>query len=135
MARRIHRKVLSEGLRNIQAQVAKSEDDPGLPAGSDLVFVCDVLMHVEKRAEWLQTIHAQMRSESRLVLIDFKEGDLPEGPPEKIKVPKAEVIRLARKRASHSRRTAPTYCRIRSSWCLSGVEQGMNETFTVRVIR
>ncbi|MHB8971268.1 MAG: class I SAM-dependent methyltransferase [Pirellulaceae bacterium] len=96
MARHIHRKVLSEGLRNIQAQVAKSEDDPGLPAGADLVFVCDVLMHVKKRAEWLQTIHAQMRSESRLVLIDFKEGDLPEGPPEKIKVPKAEVIRLCK---------------------------------------
>ncbi len=47
MARHIHRKVLSEGLRNIQAQVAKSEDDPGLPAGADLVLVCDVLMHVK----------------------------------------------------------------------------------------
>ena len=40
MARHVHRKVLNEGLRNIQAQVAKSEDDPGLPAGADLVFVC-----------------------------------------------------------------------------------------------
>jgi hypothetical protein len=25
---------------------------------------------------------------------DFKEGDLPEGPPESIKVPKAEILRL-----------------------------------------
>ena len=41
MARHVHRKVLTEGIRNIQAQVAKSEDDPGLPAGADLVFVCD----------------------------------------------------------------------------------------------
>ncbi len=58
------------------------------------MFVCDVLMHVKKRAEWLKTIYAKMRSGARCVLIDFKEGDLPEGPPEKVKVPKAEVIRL-----------------------------------------
>jgi SAM-dependent methyltransferase len=96
MARHVHRKVLSEGIRNIQAQVAKSDDDPGLSADADLVFVCDVLMHVKKRAEWLKAIHSQMKSGARLVLIDFKEGDLPEGPPEKIKVPKAEEIRLCK---------------------------------------
>lgn len=96
MARHVHRKVLNEGVRNIQAQVAKSDDDPGLPAGVDLVFVCDVLMHVKQKAKWLGAIHSQMRSGARLVLIDFKEGDLPEGPPEKIKVPKAQVIRLAK---------------------------------------
>lgn len=96
MARHVHRKVLGEGIRNIQAQVAKSEDDPGLPAGADLVFVCDVLMHVKQKPKWLRTIHSQMKSGARLVLIDFKEGDLPEGPPEKIKVPKVEVIRMCK---------------------------------------
>ena len=97
MARHVHRKALTEGVRNLQAQVAKSGDDPGLPAGADLVFGCDVLMHVKQRAKWLATIHAQMKSGARLVLIDFKEGDLPEGPPEKVKVPKAEVIGLCKK--------------------------------------
>ena len=89
-------KVLNEGIRNIQAQVAKSEDDPGLPAGADLVFVCDVLMHVKKKPKWLRAIHCPDESGARLVLIDFKEGELPEGPPEKIKVPKAQVIRMCK---------------------------------------
>ena len=127
--------MLNEGIRNVQAQVAKSEDDPGLPAGADLVFVCDVLMHVKKRAEWLKTIHAQMQSESRLVLIDFKEGDLPEGPPEKIKVPKAEVIRLCKEAGFTLKEDRSDFFRIRSSWCLSGVEPEMNENFTDCLIR
>jgi len=94
MARHIHRKVLTEGIPNIQARVAESDADPGLPAGADVVFVCDVLMHVKQRTEWLKTIHDQMQRGSKLVLIDFKQGDLPEGPPEEIKVPKSAIVQL-----------------------------------------
>jgi FkbM family methyltransferase len=93
MVRHIHRKAITEGIANIRAQVAKS-DDPGLPGDADVVFVCDVLMHVKQKSKWLGTIHTQMKSAAKLVLIDFKEGDLPEGPPEKIKVPKVQVIRM-----------------------------------------
>jgi hypothetical protein len=75
------------------AQVATS-DDPKLPPDVDLVFVCDVLMHVKHRQAWLEKLHDQMQPGSRLVLIDFKEGDLPEGPPEAVKVPKAKILGL-----------------------------------------
>jgi SAM-dependent methyltransferase len=93
MVRHVHRKARTEGFANVIAQVATTED-PQLPHEADLVFVCDVLMHVRDNGNWLKNIHAQMRSGSRLVLIDFKEGPLPEGPPESIKVPKAEILRL-----------------------------------------
>lgn len=95
MVRHVHRKVKTEGYTNIHAQVAKP-NDPGLPREADLVFVCNVLMHVRNRAIWLKRIHSQMRNGSRLVLIEFKEGDLPEGPPEAIKVSKTEVLRLCK---------------------------------------
>jgi SAM-dependent methyltransferase len=93
MVRHIHRKARTEGFANVQAQVA-TPGDPSLPGDADLIFVCDVLLHVQKKAEWLRSIHSQMRSGARLVLIDFKEGNLPEGPPESIKVPKGQVVRL-----------------------------------------
>ena len=80
---------------NVRAQVGKP-NDPGLPADADLVFVCDVLLHVRQKAEWLKTIHSQMQRGAKLILIDFQEGELPEGPPEEIKVPKREVLRLCR---------------------------------------
>ena len=95
MVRHVHRKVITGEWPNVRAQVGKP-DDPGLPPDADLVFVCDVLMHVPQKSEWLKTIHSQMKSGATLVLIDFREGDLPEGPPEAAKVPKADVLRMCK---------------------------------------
>lgn len=96
MVRHVHRKVITGDWPNVRAQVGKA-DDPGLSPDADLVFVCDVLMHVSKKSEWLKTIHSEMQSGARVALIDFREGHLPEGPPEAVKVPKAEVLRLGEK--------------------------------------
>jgi hypothetical protein len=41
-------------------------------------------------------IHSEMKKGAKLILIDFREGDLPEGPPEFIKVPKAEVVQMCK---------------------------------------
>jgi hypothetical protein len=60
-----------------------------------VVFICDVLHHVPDRANWLTKLHAEMAKGARLVLIEFKSGDLPQGPPEK-KIPKAEIVRLSK---------------------------------------
>lgn len=35
-----------------------------------------------------------MHAGARLALVEFKEGKLPEGPPEDVKVPKAELVSL-----------------------------------------
>ena len=100
MVRHIHRKVLTGKWPNVRAQVGKP-DDPGLPPDVDCVFVCDVLMHVRQKEKWLNTLCSEMKSGIRLVLIDFREGDLPEGPPETAKVPKKRSFGSANKRASN----------------------------------
>ncbi len=106
MVRHVHRKVLTGEWPNVRAQVGKP-DDPGLPPDADCVFVCDVLLHVPKKLEWLKTVHSQMQSGARLVLIDFQEGELPEGPPEEIKVPKKEVLRLCEEAGFRLKRDEP----------------------------
>jgi SAM-dependent methyltransferase len=93
MIRHIHHKAMSEGISNVEPRIAKP-DDPGVPSDADLVFVCDVLHHVPNRSEWLKKLHAQMPGGSRVAIIEFKSGKLPEGPPESVKIPKTEVIRL-----------------------------------------
>jgi len=93
MVRHIHHKAMRAGVSNVQAQLAKP-DDPVLPQKADLVFVCDVLHHVQNRLAWLKKLHSQMPTGAVLVLIEFKSGDLPEGPPEQVKIPKAELIDL-----------------------------------------
>lgn len=91
MIQHIHHKVVSEGIANVEVRLAKP-DDPSLPAGADLVFICDVLHHVPQRAAWSKKLFAEMPSGARLVVIEFKSGDLPEGPPDSIKIPKNQLI-------------------------------------------
>ena len=56
--------------------------------------MCDILHHVPDRAAWLAKLVGEMRAGSRLALIEFKQGKLPEGPPEDVKIPRADVIAL-----------------------------------------
>jgi len=93
MIRHIHHKAMSEGIKNIEVGLGK-QDDPSLPAGADVIFVCDVLHHVADRTLWLAKLSAEMKPGARLVLIEFKEGKLPQGPPESAKIPRAGLVRL-----------------------------------------
>ena len=94
MIRHIHHKAMTEGFANVTAVLSKPED-PGIPPGTDIVFVCDVLHHVQDRAGWLAKLGREMRRGAKLVLIEFKEGKLPEGPPEHGKIPRVELLKLA----------------------------------------
>jgi 2-polyprenyl-3-methyl-5-hydroxy-6-metoxy-1,4-benzoquinol methylase len=93
MIRHIHHKVLTEGITNLKV-VLTDPKDPGVGPGADVVFVCDVLHHVEGREAWLMKLSSGMKPGARLVLIEFKEGKLPEGPPEEVKIPKAQLVSM-----------------------------------------
>jgi ubiquinone/menaquinone biosynthesis C-methylase UbiE len=94
MIRHVHHKAMTEGIANVQAAFGKS-DDPSVPAGADLVFMCDVLHHVADRPAWISKLATEMKPGARLVVVEFKEGDLPEGPPKAAKIPRAEIVALA----------------------------------------
>lgn len=93
MVRHMHHRAMKEGVSNLEVRLIAPED-PEVPASADLIFICDVLHHVPGREAWLAKVVSGMRTGARLVLIEFKEGDLPEGPPAKVKIPHDEVIHL-----------------------------------------
>lgn len=93
MIRHIHRKAMKDGVRNVQAELTRPAD-PALPDGVDLVFICDVLLHVRDRQAWITNLAGEMRSGARLVLIEFREGELPQGPPESMKISRDKIIEL-----------------------------------------
>ena len=93
MLRHIHHKARVENIANIEV-VKASPDDPHVPSDTDLVFICDVIHHVADKKAWLAKVSSQMRTGAKLVVVEFKEGDLPEGPPEKIKIPKSRLISM-----------------------------------------
>ncbi len=95
MVRHVHHKVMSEGISNVQVVLA-DPTDPTVDATADVVFICDVLHHVQGREAWLERLHSEMKAGARLVVIEFKEGKLPEGPPEAAKIPKAKLTAMLR---------------------------------------
>jgi ubiquinone/menaquinone biosynthesis C-methylase UbiE len=95
MVRHMHHKAGSEGIQNLRAVLGDAAD-PGVPPTADLVFVCDVLHHVPNQPAWLGKLASQMKSGARLVLVEFKQGKLPQGPPERLKLSRAKQIKLAK---------------------------------------
>ena len=93
MIRHIHHKVMTESVRNVEAMLIEPAD-PTPPNDVDLIFVCDVLHHVPDRPAWLAKITHAMQPGAKLVLIEFKEGDLLEGPPESVKIPRDDLVAL-----------------------------------------
>jgi 2-polyprenyl-3-methyl-5-hydroxy-6-metoxy-1,4-benzoquinol methylase len=91
MIRHIHHKVMSEHIGNVKVVLADPRD-PGISPHADVVFVCDVVHHVANRDAWLRKAFSEMKPGAKLVVIEFKEGKLPEGPPESVKIPKAKLI-------------------------------------------
>jgi hypothetical protein len=61
--------------------------------GGDLV-ACDEIHHVQDRPARLSRLASELRSGTRLVFVAFREGTLPQGPPESVKIPKAEIVAL-----------------------------------------
>ena len=93
MIRHIHHKAMVEGVTNLTPVIIKA-DDPQVPGDADYVFVCDVLHHVQDRAGWLKKAASEMKPGARFVLVEFKEGKLPEGPPEAVKIPRKQLVEL-----------------------------------------
>lgn len=93
MLKYIHHNTMMKGIQNVQI-VFGEKDDPKVPKGSDLVFICDVLHHIQKRKLWLTRMFQSLKSKAKVVVIEFKEGKLPKGPPEKMKIPKKQLIKM-----------------------------------------
>jgi SAM-dependent methyltransferase len=93
MIRHIHHRVLTDGIANVKV-VLTDPKDPRVDPAADVVFVCDVVHHVDGREAGRRKLAAEMKPGAKLVVIEFKEGKLPEGPPEAVKVPKAKLVSM-----------------------------------------
>ena len=78
MIHHIRHRAMADTIDNVEV-ILSSPDDPKVPKDSQIVFICDVLHHVDNKSQWLKKIHGEVKKGARLVLIEYKEGDLPEG--------------------------------------------------------
>ena len=77
----VREKIRATNLRNI-VPVLASEDDPHFPPATlDIVFVADTYHHLENRVDYMRRLGAALKPGGRLVVLEYKPGQLPVGPP------------------------------------------------------
>jgi ubiquinone/menaquinone biosynthesis C-methylase UbiE len=92
MLAEVKRKVSDAGLTNVMP-VHATADDPKLPEGGvDLIFICDTWHHIENRPSYLGRLRTALKPNGRLAIVDFHKKPLPVGPPESMKLTRAEVV-------------------------------------------
>lgn len=74
--------------------VLAEPDDPKLPEGElDLVLTVNTWHHIDKRIRYLKRLARALRPRGRLAIIDWREGELPMGPPAGHKLSRDAVVR------------------------------------------
>lgn len=62
-------------------------DRPALAEGEiDLAVTVNTYHHIEDRVAYFQVVRSALRNGGRLVVVDFRSGDLPVGPPASMKI-------------------------------------------------
>ncbi len=77
---------------NVTTIVSKPEDPMLQPASVDVVFICDVIHHIENRVAYYRKLKPALKPGARLVIIDFYKKEMPIGPPPEMKLAEEQVI-------------------------------------------
>jgi ubiquinone/menaquinone biosynthesis C-methylase UbiE len=81
-----------ESLANL-VPVLASADNPRLPDRlSDVIFFCDTWHHISDRVAYARRLQRDLRAGGRIVIVDFRPGELPMGPPPSMKLAAPEVV-------------------------------------------
>ena len=85
----VRARIMSEDLPNV-VPVLASYTTPHLPPnGVDVAFIADTYHHIDERVPYFAGLAASLRPKGVLVILEYKEGDIPVGPPADHKVPVA----------------------------------------------
>jgi SAM-dependent methyltransferase len=81
----VKRRAQRDGVDNVETLLG-AEDDPKLPAGVNLVLVVDTYHHIGDRVRYFARVRERLANDGRVVIVDFKPGKLPVGPPDEHKI-------------------------------------------------
>lgn len=91
MVRYLNERAKKEGLTNLTS-ILGAFQDPRIPEAVDFIFICDTYHHIEQREQYFQDLKRYFRPRGRLVIVDFRKGDLPVGPPDSLKISRQQVL-------------------------------------------
>lgn len=90
MVRYLNERAQKENLPNLSSMLGTA-DDPMIPAPVDVVLMVNTYHHIEARSDYFRKVAARLNAGGQIAIVDFKPGDLPLGPPAKMKIPPEQV--------------------------------------------
>lgn len=88
----LNHRAQEEGLFNLKSILGEFHD-PKIPLPVDIVFICNTYHHIEDRVAYFKNIKRKFKPDGKLIIVDFRKGDLPVGPPDKHKLSPEDVIK------------------------------------------
>ncbi|MBQ9815917.1 MAG: methyltransferase [Proteobacteria bacterium] len=95
MIRHIHHHAMLKGIQNIEVKLIDPQK-PEIPENIDIVFMCDVMHHIASPVEWMSGIVNQLPAGAQFHIIEFKQGEIPNGPPESAKIAPEKLLEIAK---------------------------------------
>jgi len=90
MVRYLNERARREGHANLFS-ILGAPEDPLLPEPVDRVLLVNTYHHVHERTAYFRRLSEGLTTGGRLVIVDYEMGDLPQGPPDTMKIPPAQV--------------------------------------------
>jgi len=73
----------NEGTPQVEPRLAAPDNPKLAPAEVDRILLVDTYHHIDGRVDYFRALRGALRPSGSLVLVDFKKGDIPVGPPER----------------------------------------------------
>ncbi len=81
----------AEGTPQVEARLGEPGDPKLAEEEVDRILLLDVYHHIEGREAWFSALLHAVKPGGRVVIVDFKSGELPMGPPPEMKVAPDQV--------------------------------------------
>jgi SAM-dependent methyltransferase len=88
----LRKRAEADGLGNV-VPILGSLDNPRLPAAAaDVILILDTYHHFDRRRAYLPGLRRFLAPGGRVAVVDWRAGELPEGPPPDHKLPREQVV-------------------------------------------
>jgi ubiquinone/menaquinone biosynthesis C-methylase UbiE len=86
----LNNRAKKEGIKNLYS-ILGTFSDPLIPEKVDFIFIVNTYHHISNRSAYFQNLRNALKKNGKIVIIDFRKGDLPFGPKDKMKLSKAQI--------------------------------------------
>jgi cyclopropane fatty-acyl-phospholipid synthase-like methyltransferase len=96
LVRYLNKRAQKENITNLYS-ILGTKQDPMIPRPVDYILMVNTYHHISNRKVYFNNLQEDLTPQGKIVIIDFRKGDLPFGPRDKMKIGKDQIIHEMKK--------------------------------------